>query len=85
MRKTRKEYTEANRIAWDEAASRHAAYNNDALFAAVVDPAYVSFEDEILTTLQAVGVAGKTVIQLGCNNGAKPCRCATWVRHVASA
>jgi ubiquinone/menaquinone biosynthesis C-methylase UbiE len=69
MRKTRKEYTEANRIAWDEAASRHAAHNNAALFAAARDPSYVSFEGEILATLRAVGVAGKHIIQLGCNNG----------------
>jgi len=68
MRKTRKQYTDANRIAWDEAASRHAAHNNAALFAAVRDPSYVSFNGEILATLQAVGVAGKQVIQLGCNN-----------------
>jgi len=69
MRKTQKEYTEANRIAWDEAAPRHAAHNNDELFAAVENPAYVSFEGEILTTLQGVGLAGKSVVQLGCNNG----------------
>ena len=68
MRKTRKQYTEANRIAWDEAAPRHAAHNNAALFAAVRDPSYLSFSGEILATLQAVGVAGKQVIQLGCNN-----------------
>jgi len=68
VKKTRKEYTDANRIAWNEVASRHAAHNNAALFAAVRDPSYVSFEGEILATLQAVGVAGKHVIQLGCNN-----------------
>jgi SAM-dependent methyltransferase len=67
-RKTRREYTEANRIAWNEAAPRHAAHNNEALFAAVRNPSYVSFEGEILDTLQALGVAGRHVIQLGCNN-----------------
>lgn len=69
MRKTRKQYTDANRVAWDEAAARHAAHNNAALFEAVRDPSYVSFEGEILDTLRDVGVAGKQVIQLGCNNG----------------
>jgi len=69
MRKTREEYTDANRLAWDEAAPRHAAHNNEALFAAARDPAYVSFEGDILHALQQVGVAGKQVIQLGCNNG----------------
>ena len=69
MRKTRKQYTEANRIAWDEAAPRHAAYNNDSLFEEVRDPAFVSFDDDMRATLQSVGVAGKRAIQLGCNNG----------------
>ena len=68
MPRTRKEYTEANRIAWDEAASRHAAHNNAELFNAVAAVDYVSFEGEILATLQRVGVDGKHVIQLGCNN-----------------
>jgi SAM-dependent methyltransferase len=68
MRRTRKEYTDANRVAWDEAAPRHAAHNNDELFSAARDPDFVSFEGDILTTLQAVGVEGKSVIQLGCNN-----------------
>lgn len=68
MPRTRKEYTEANRIAWDEAASRHAKHNNAALFAAVAAADYVSFEGEILATLQRQGVDGKHIIQLGCNN-----------------
>ncbi len=29
MPKTRKDYTTANRIAWNEAAPRHAAHNNE--------------------------------------------------------
>jgi SAM-dependent methyltransferase len=69
MRKTRKEYTDANRVAWDEAAAKHAAHNNAALFAAAGNPGFVSFEGEILHTLQRVGVEAKQVIQLGCNNG----------------
>jgi len=68
MPKTRKEYTEANRVAWDEVASRHAAHNNDDLFAAAAVPDFVSFDGEILATLQRVGVEGKHIIQLGCNN-----------------
>ena len=69
MRKTRKEYTDANRVAWDEAAAKHAAHNNAVLFAAAGSPDFVSFEGEILHTLQRVGVQAKQVIQLGCNNG----------------
>ena len=69
MRKTREEYTEANRIAWNEAAARHAAHNNAELFEAVRDPAFVDLEGEILKTLVRVGVEGQDVIQLCCNNG----------------
>lgn len=69
MQKTRKQFTEANRIAWNEVAPRHAAHNNSDLFAAAQAADYVSFDGEILATLRAVGVAGKHVIQLGCNNG----------------
>jgi len=69
MRKSRKEYTDANRLAWDEVAARHAAHNNAALFEAVKDPNFVSFDGDMLQTLQRVGVAGKHIIQLGCNNG----------------
>jgi SAM-dependent methyltransferase len=69
MRKSRKAYTDANRLAWDEVASRHATHNNPALFEAVKDPAFVSLEGDILHTLQRVGVAGKDIMQLGCNNG----------------
>jgi hypothetical protein len=69
LRKTRKEYTGANRIAWDEAAAKHAAHNNATLFAAARDPGYVRFEGEILHTLQQPGVDAGHVIQLDCNNG----------------
>jgi hypothetical protein len=67
MRKRRKQYTDAKRIAWNEVAPRHAAYNNEALFAAAGDPAFVSFAGEILETLRHVVVTGKRIIQLGCN------------------
>ncbi len=69
MPKSRDEYTAANRAAWNEVAPRHAAHNNARLLEAFRDPGYVSFERDILATLMRVGVAGKHVIQLGCNNG----------------
>ncbi len=71
MAKTREEYTRANRIAWNEVASRHAAHNNARLLEAFENPDYVTFEGDILDTLLQVGVAGKSVIQLCCNNGAE--------------
>jgi ubiquinone/menaquinone biosynthesis C-methylase UbiE len=69
MPKTREEYTNANRIAWNEAASRHAAHNNEALFEAFKNPEHVALEGDILDTLLQVGVKGKSIIHLCCNNG----------------
>lgn len=69
MRKSRAAYTRANRIAWNEAASRHATHNNAELFTAFKDPNHVTFQGDILETLLAVGVKGKSIIHLCCNNG----------------
>ncbi len=71
MTKTRDDYTTANRIAWNEAASRHAVHNNARLFVAFENPDHVTFENDILETLLRVDVRGKSVIQLCCNNGAE--------------
>ena len=68
MTKTREDYTNANRIAWNESASRHAAQNNAALFEAFKDPDYIALEGDILETLLRVGVKGKNIIHLCCNN-----------------
>ncbi len=69
MGKSRQDYTNANRVAWNEAAQRHAAHNNAELFEAFKNPSHVTFEDDILETLLQIGVKGKSVIQLCCNNG----------------
>lgn len=69
MPKSRDEYTAANRAAWNEAAPRHAAHNNARLLDAFGNPGQVSFKRDILETLRRVGVEGKDVIQLACNNG----------------
>ena len=69
MPKNREEYTRANRIAWNETAPRHAAQNNAELFEAFKNPDHVVFEGDVLQALQQVGVKGKRVIQLCCNNG----------------
>lgn len=69
MQKKRVDYTNANRIAWNEVAPRHAAYNNEALFAAFKNPGYVTFHADLLDTLKGIGVKDKAVIQLCCNNG----------------
>lgn len=71
MPKSRDHYTSANRRAWNEAAARHAAHNNARLFEAFKNPGHVTFEGDILDTLQRVGVKGKSIIQLCCNNGSE--------------
>jgi len=71
MPKTREEYTSANRIAWNETASRHAMQNNAALFEAFKDPDHVTLNGDILQALQRVDVRGKSVIQLCCNDGSE--------------
>jgi ubiquinone/menaquinone biosynthesis C-methylase UbiE len=69
LQKNREDYTNANRVAWNEAAPRHAEHNNPALFEAFKDPGHVSFEADMLSTLEKIGVKKKSIIQLCCNNG----------------
>ena len=71
MSKTRKDYTNANRIAWNEAAPKHAAHNNADLYEAFRRPGHVTLTGDILDTLLQVGVEGKSIIQLCCNNGSE--------------
>ncbi len=68
MSNSRDKYTAANREAWNEAAPWHAAHNNERLLGAFKDPGFVALKGDILETLMRVGVDGKHVIQLGCNN-----------------
>ena len=67
--KNSKTFTEANRVAWDEVASIHAAQNMGKLRSAYAEPGYVSLEDHLVDRLHEIGVAGKHVAQLCCNNG----------------
>ena len=71
MRKSRQEYTLANRLAWNEVAPRHTAHNNRELFARFSEPGYINLRGEVLAALKRVGVTGKDVIQLCCNNGSE--------------
>ncbi len=70
MKKTTEEITAANREAWDEAAPYHREHPQyAALLAGFRRPGY-SCLDEIMTArLRALGLAGKDVVQLCCNNG----------------
>lgn len=65
----RPEYIEANRRAWDEAAPIHA----ETQFAKLVEefrrPGHSCLDATLTSALQNVGLPGKAVAQLCCNNG----------------
>ena len=52
-------------------SARCAPAGNAALFEAFAEPGHVSLEGDILDTLLAVGVEGKRIIHLCCNNGSE--------------
>ncbi len=65
----RKNFTDANREAWDEAAPLHRGQNMESLLAAFRTPGYSCLDEIETERIQALGVAGKDVAQLCCNNG----------------
>ena len=68
-RKQRREFTDANRIAWDEAAPVHAKSNQPRLLEAFSKPGHNTLDPHCLDRLNEIGFQGKSVAQLGCNNG----------------
>jgi ubiquinone/menaquinone biosynthesis C-methylase UbiE len=62
------DYVAANREAWNEAAPRHAAHNQQRL-KALFAQGYNHLSDEYTAMLERIGVAGKSVVQVCCNNG----------------
>jgi ubiquinone/menaquinone biosynthesis C-methylase UbiE len=63
------DYFEANRAAWNEAAPRHAEAAFQRLLESFQQPGF-SVLDAIETGhLQEIGITGKDVVQLSCNNG----------------
>lgn len=64
-----KDVTEANREAWEEAAPLHATQNQEKLIASFRDPAFSLLEDVEIARLNAIGIEGKDVAQVCCNNG----------------
>jgi SAM-dependent methyltransferase len=59
----------ANREAWNEAAPVHGARNLEALLAAFSVPGHSCLDAAATARWQALGVAGKDVAHLCCNNG----------------
>jgi ubiquinone/menaquinone biosynthesis C-methylase UbiE len=65
----RDDYTAANREAWNEAAPIHARRTFDQLLADFRKPGYSCLDAVETGTLQRVGIAGKAIVQICCNNG----------------
>lgn len=59
----------ANRDSWNEAAGRHGAHEQYArLLAGFAKPGFSVLDETLTARLQALGLAGKAVAQLCCNN-----------------
>ncbi len=65
----RKSFTDANREAWDEAAPLHRSQNMESLLAGFRTPGYSCLDEIETERIRALGVTGKDVAQLCCNNG----------------
>lgn len=64
-----KNITEANREAWDQVAPIHGKHNQETLMASFRNPDFSVLNDIETTRLNAIGVEGKNVTQICCNNG----------------
>ncbi|MGJ8617578.1 MAG: class I SAM-dependent methyltransferase [Sulfitobacter sp.] len=62
--------TAKNRAAWDASATHHGqGIYWEELVAGFADPTYSRFDDTMSAALQAAGITGARVVQIGCNNG----------------
>ena len=66
--KTR-QFTSANRQAWEEVAPIHRGHNQARLIKAFSQPGFSCLDEVETAQLEALGVAGKDVAQVCCNNG----------------
>lgn len=62
-------YTQANREAWNEVTPIHQKTRKMNLELAFQDPSFHTLDDRITQKLGRLGLAGKRVAQLSCNNG----------------
>ena len=65
----RKDYVAANRAAWEEVAPLHRSQNQERLVEAFRQPGHNWFGEIETAMFASLGVAGKDVAQLCCNNG----------------
>jgi ubiquinone/menaquinone biosynthesis C-methylase UbiE len=65
----RRVFTDANREAWEEAAPVHAKSNQARLLKAFSQPGYNTLDRHCLDRLNEIGVEGKSIAHVCCNNG----------------
>lgn len=65
----RRTFTDANRKAWDQAAPVHEKINQARLLAGFAEPGFNTLDDHQLDRLNEIGIEGKSIAQLCCNNG----------------
>lgn len=65
----RSDYTQANRKAWNEAAKVHQARRGEALKRAFSTPGHSTLDAVMTGALDRIGLGGKRVAHLCCNNG----------------
>ena len=64
------EITESNRLAWDATAIEHGLNPDwEQLKAGIVSPGFSTFDSTISNILKKLPIQGKSVVQVGCNNG----------------
>ncbi len=65
-------FTEANKVAWDASAHRHAQGRGWAeLLSAASRPGFNVLDSCLTATLTELGISGRTVVQIGCNNASE--------------
>lgn len=65
----KKKYTEANRIAWNEAMPYHQKAKDGKFFRAFLEPGYSCLDETITAKIKEIGITGRDAAQLGCNDG----------------
>jgi hypothetical protein len=68
-RSQQRAFTDANREAWDEAAPVHGKINQARLLEAFARPGYNTLDAHCLDRLNEIGVRGKSIAHVCCNNG----------------
>ncbi|HET7615366.1 MAG TPA: class I SAM-dependent methyltransferase [Bacillales bacterium] len=63
-----KKYTEANRKAWNEVAPKHEAIKKEAK-KQFLEPGFSCLDETVTRKLQEIGLKGKNIAQLCCNDG----------------